>query len=269
MKNYLLCVDLEGVHGIVGEPFKSLNETSDYALSIENATKEINVVVKALFEEGADNVYVWDNHGSGINLDFSKIDCRAKKAVFNHTKLTRMDMVKAFDITYTIFIGYHAREGTADGVLAHTYNSSANQYFKFNGVQYGEYEIDNILAARYKVPALLTVSDEAGIAQMKRFTPDVVAIATKKGINRNTAILYREEQVLDELYKGTKKALKEKHVATNFAFPCEIEVRYTRMEWAEKRFDEIRNAGIRVAYKEDCHTLTATLYNAEEIRYFF
>ena len=124
MKNYLILLDLEGVHGVVGEPYKGLEpDCADYFVATENAVKEINAVVKALFEEGADNVYVWDNHGSGTNIDFSKVDKRAKKAIFNYTPTTRMDFIKDLNLTANIFLGYHSMEGSLNGVLAHTYDS--------------------------------------------------------------------------------------------------------------------------------------------------
>ena len=70
---YLIAVDLEGIGGVVGEPYKTLTESRDYKISTENAAREINSAVKALFDNGATKVAVWDNHGGKNNLDFSKI----------------------------------------------------------------------------------------------------------------------------------------------------------------------------------------------------
>ena len=53
---YLISVDLEGVHGVVGEPYKSLTRASDFDTAVENAYFEINTAVKALFDNGADKV---------------------------------------------------------------------------------------------------------------------------------------------------------------------------------------------------------------------
>ena len=75
-KQYLVAVDLEGIHGVVGEPYKKLTASADYFNAVKNATKETNAVVKGLFDGGAELVAVWDNHGNGKNLDFSKIDSR-------------------------------------------------------------------------------------------------------------------------------------------------------------------------------------------------
>lgn len=37
--------------------------------------------VRALFDEGADEVIVWDNHGSGVNLDYDLLDARCRIAL--------------------------------------------------------------------------------------------------------------------------------------------------------------------------------------------
>ena len=43
MKRYFISVDLEGVHGVVGEPYSGLNrKVSDYPVAVESATAEIN-----------------------------------------------------------------------------------------------------------------------------------------------------------------------------------------------------------------------------------
>ena len=59
MKNYLINVDMEGIHGVVGERYRGMDPgIADYHIATENSIKEINAAVKALFEGGADNVYV-------------------------------------------------------------------------------------------------------------------------------------------------------------------------------------------------------------------
>ncbi len=271
MKNYLILVDLEGIHGVVGEEYKGFGKSSfDYDIATANAVKEINVCVKALFEEGADNVYVWDNHGAGTNLDFSLIDPRAKKVDFPYTPLVRLDFLKELDICANLFIGYHAMEGTLGGVLAHTYDSGANQYYKFNGKAMGEYEMDSILSAAYGVPAIFAASDTACVKQMKDATPDVVTVITKHGLSRNKAEFRDEAVVLDEIYKGVKLAVNTPHKLIDFTFPCQIEVRYTRMEWAETYYKRNREQyGLDVSYVEDCHTVTAEIKNTFELKLFF
>ena len=69
----MIAVDLEGVHGIVGEPYKGLlREIPDYQRAVENATKEVNAVVAALADGGVEEIWVWDNHAENPTSIFLK-----------------------------------------------------------------------------------------------------------------------------------------------------------------------------------------------------
>ena len=48
---FLIAVDMEGIHGVVGEPNVRYSETADYKLAIGYAAKEVNAVtdIVALF----------------------------------------------------------------------------------------------------------------------------------------------------------------------------------------------------------------------------
>ena len=47
---YLIAVDLEGIHGVVGEAFKGLSpDMDDYKVAVKNAYLEINTIANTLF----------------------------------------------------------------------------------------------------------------------------------------------------------------------------------------------------------------------------
>ena len=138
----MIACDLEGIHGVVGEPYQTLTDSFDYGKAVEGAILEINMAAKALFDSGATKVIVWDNHGKGKNIDFAALDSRVIRA---DTKgdLRRGDFAQAHDIRGVVFLGYHAREGAPCGVLAHTYSSKTLQYVKLNGDTIGELYVDS------------------------------------------------------------------------------------------------------------------------------
>ena len=117
--NFLICVDLEGIHGIVGERYQTLTHSCDYAPACEAAVYEINAVARALFDKGAERVYVWDNHAGGGNVDTSLLDERITP-VSHKGYPYRGDFASELSLSGVIFLGYHAKEGTPNGVLAHT-----------------------------------------------------------------------------------------------------------------------------------------------------
>lgn len=266
-KTYLLAVDLEGVHGVVGEPYKGLSEdVFDYHVAVENATKELNVAIKALFDCGAETVAVWDNHGSGKNLDFSKLDSRVVRVENTPQKrYKRMGFAENFSFDGVLFFGYHAKAGSEKGILAHTYSSQKIQYYKLNGKQVGEIEIDAYVAASYSIPALLVVSDDVCVAQAREMSADIYTVITKYGKGRNEAEFIPEEVVLESIYKEVCACVCSNIKPICLSFPCVEEVRYTRAEDAEKILKKIRNYGQCIEYGEDCHTLVSMLQSIDEL----
>lgn len=269
MKNYAIFLDLEGVHGVVGEPYKGLEDIPDYNVAAYTAVTEVNAAVRALFDEGADNVYVWDNHGGGGNIDFTKVDPRAKKIEIKNNPLTRIDFIKPLDLSGVVYLGYHAREGTLNAILAHTYSSSDIQYYKFDGKLYGEFDMDCVFCSAYGVPALFAASDDICVKQMLENSPHIETVVTKIALGRNKAKYLDDDKVLQDIYNGVRKSVNKKHDLYPLSFPCTIEVRYTRMELAEFYYERnTKEFGIKVDYKEDAHTLTAKINNIDELRMF-
>lgn len=252
---YLIAVDLEGIGGVAGEPNQTLTKAKDYAVACENAVREVNAAVKALFDNGATRVAVWDNHGGGGNLDFSKVDPRIEQIdwrAFPH----RLDFAEAYNFAGIIYLGYHSREGTFGGVLAHTYNSTAVQYVKINGAEVGELEIDTYIAATHGIAPLFVASDDICVAQFKKTSPDTVYVTTKYGKSRNEAEFRDEDVVVKEIYDGVVKAIKSDIKPVGINCPVNLEIRFTRAEGAAMIYERaLKESEVTVRYGNDTHTL--------------
>ena len=257
---YLIATDLEGIHGILGESDKTLSDCeSEYKKATENAALEINTAARALFEEGAELVALWDNHGRGNNLDYSKLDPRIVVADWRKYS-TRMGFAKDFSFDAILYLGYHAREGSFNGVLAHTYSSKSVQYVKIDGKPVGELEIDSIIAGTYNIAPIFAASDEVGIAQFNALAPDAVSVVTKYGKGRNTATLRAQGEVLADIYEGVKKAVKSGVKPVPYSFPADLEIRYTRSERAALKYEKyFGEESLELKYGEDSHILHARI----------
>lgn len=269
-KEYLVAVDLEGVHGILGAPYEGLHTGApDYEKAIENATDEVNVVVKALFDGGATRVAVWDNHWQGKNLDFSKIDARAIRVENPFLpKYERMAFAKDFSFDGVLFIGYHAKEGSLNGILAHSYSSKVIQYYKINGVSVGEIEIDSWVAAEQSFAPLFCSADEVCVQQALVVESNLQTVVTKIGTGRNSGVLREKEDVLKEMYEKAFACTKMQNNPKKLAFPARLEVRYTRAEDALKRLEKTRKYGQDTRFGEDAHVLVTTLRSIADLESF-
>lgn len=268
MKNYLIAVDMEGVHGVVGVAYRGLAcELDDYKVAVKSATKEVNAVIKALYDSGANQVYVWDNHGNLDNLDFNQIDSRAIKVHPKSNNFDRIDFVDGLDIKAVLYIGYHSREGSLNGILAHTYDSTAVQFYKINGKQVGEFDMDAYMAAEYNIPSVFAACDNVCAEQVKQFNNSITTVITKIGTGRNSAIFRDENELLTEIYDGVLRSIKTDVSVNKLTFPCTFEVRYTRTEFAKEMFERIVKDVPQVAYGEDAHTLIAQIKNIKELKH--
>ena len=260
MSEYLIAVDLEGISGVVGEPYESLTPSSDYAPACENAIKEINTAVASLFDHGATRVAVWDNHGAGDNLDFSKIDKRAEKVDWRRYPY-RMDFALDYNFKGIIYIGYHAREGSFNGILAHTFNSKSIQYVKIDSKPVGELEIDSYIAATHGMAPIFCSSDKACVDQFRKSSPETVFVVTKYGTSRNSAELRPLDEVLRDIYDGVASALERGIEPISHPLPLTLEVRYTRAERAAEVYAFAKeHSGVSdIKYGDDTHTLFFTI----------
>ena len=262
---YLIALDLEGVGGVVGVPYSGLKKESDgWYQARAQAVLEVNAVAKALFDTGAELVALWDNHGGGGNLDYSLLDERIEIITPDRTKV-RQAFAENYGFDAMYYLGYHAMEGTVGAVLAHTFNSSEIQYFKINGKLVGEIEIDRCYAGENGYSPVFFAGDDKACLEAQAVIPGIVTVETKKGLSRNTAVLRENDSLLKEIYEKAKFAAKIKIQPEKFAFPFAFEVRYTRMETAEKALNEAREMGCVCFYQGDAHTV---LFVVENIKQF-
>ena len=77
---FAIAVDLEGVACVVGDR-SGLGDGSNYDFAAKQGAREADAAARALFDMGTEQVIVWDNHGSGVNLDYDMIDSRCDIAL--------------------------------------------------------------------------------------------------------------------------------------------------------------------------------------------
>ena len=78
---FAIGVDCEGVACAVGSPAGSLNSSRDLEFAQLQATREADAAARGLFDAGADQVIVWDNHNGSLNLSYDLLDSRCDIAL--------------------------------------------------------------------------------------------------------------------------------------------------------------------------------------------
>lgn len=231
MKKYYIAVDCEGVACAVGAYGQGLTG-ENYQFARLQATREANAAARALFDAGAEEVVVWDNHHTGVNLDYEQLDPRCRILLGAGHKGRFLGLDNSY--TAVLFIGYHAMEGTADAVLAHTYSSRSYQWWKLNGQEMGEMEIDGACAGEAGVPVLFCASDDRCVAEAKRFFGPIASVETKKSLSWNSAISGHPTAVCEQIYQTVLQAAAEGPKAKPYVLsaPIEAEIRFKRLDEA-------------------------------------
>jgi D-amino peptidase len=230
---FLVAVDAEGHAGVIGEPGKTLSASKDFEFAKRQSTREADAAVRALFDKGAEQVIVWDNHNGSLNLDYDALDerCDLLIGVGWERRLGILDET----FSGLLMIGYHPMEGTIDGVLAHSYSSVRYQYLKVNGRQVGEIAIDAALAGERGVPVIFLSSDDKAVAEAREIMPWIGSVTTKRALGRNMALSMHPRRsaaaVYDEVGQTVSRLAEMKPF--RFASPITYELRFQRADAAE------------------------------------
>lgn len=260
---FYISVDLEGIAGVIGESGKGLDfSTPGYAYARVQATREANAAVKALFDSGASEVWVWDSHGRGYNLNYDELDRRVKIVMGAGSKKRFPLIETGFD--GVLFIGYHAYDEKA-AVLSHVYSSSTYQYQKINGAFVGEAQIDGSIAGLHNTPVIFLSSDDICVAQAKESFGGIETVTTKISLAWNSCVSNHPASVCGEIYDSVLRAAEKAYKLKPYIIqtPFEYEVRFKRIEYAES--SPLRSFDNKPFERVDAYTLKGTLASPEDI----
>lgn len=259
---YCIAVDLEGVACAVGSNGQGLAEgTKNYPFAALQATREANAAARALFETGAREVIVWDNHGTGVNLDYDMLDKRVRIAMGAGSRTRFPGVDESFD--GVLFIGYHAYDAPK-AVLAHVYSSSAFASHLINGKPVGELQIDAAIAGKRGVKTIFVSADDVCVAQAKATFPWAETVVTKQALAWNSCISKHPEAVCEEIRTSVAEAVKriDSMRAYTIETPFELTVSYKRIEYAQGC--GFRNPDGSLFGTVDAYTRRGTLEDIEQ-----
>ena len=201
-----ISVDMEGITGVVNwEDVRREGKDYDYFRKI--MTKEANAAVAGAAAAGAKEILVRDSHGSARNILPEMLDKRAK--LLRDWSGGPLVMMEGIDKTFdaVIFIGYHAKAGTADAILEHTMSSANITDISINGISLPEAGFNGLIAGYYDVPVVFLAGDKAVCNQAKKLFGEVETVAVKEGVGQ-AALNLHPAVSREKITEGIKKALQ-------------------------------------------------------------
>jgi D-amino peptidase len=149
-------------------------------------TADVNAAIRGAFAGGADEVIVSDGHWSNLNILIEELDPRAR---LNSGSPRPFSMVEGIDsgVDGVIFVGYHARVGTPDAILDHTWSSSRVDGVWLNGQAIGEIGLNAAVSGHFGAPVIAITGDQSACAEATALLGDVETAIVKHATGRNSA----------------------------------------------------------------------------------
>ena len=212
----LISTDIEGVAGVV-HPDQTREGNAEYERARHWMTREANAAIAGAFEGGATEVRVNDSHGSYRNLIADELDPRARLVSGKPRLLGMMGGLEA-GFGGVMLLGFHAR-AQAQGVLAHTINSSAFARVWLNGQELGEAGLYGALAGEMGVPVIFASGDNVFVEETRPLFPQSTFTVTKEATGRHGAVSLSSQGSCDAIRAGAQKAMS----AIGAAQPLQLE----------------------------------------------
>ncbi len=199
--------DLEGISGVFNFTQTREKGSPENLLACEYFMGDLEAVIQGLRDGGATEVVVLDGHGNQavvphlMTQGATYITGRPRQGAGN---LSLLDS----SFSAMVMIGFHAMNGTPDGVLCHTQSSKTENRYWYNDIESGELVQNAVIAGYYGVPIVMVTGDEATCREAHRFFGDkIVTVSTKRGLAREAAQLYPFGETRKALYEGAKRAV--------------------------------------------------------------
>jgi D-amino peptidase len=248
----LIATDMEGITGVTTWDQVTPGH-AEYARFRKQMTEDVNAAIRGAFDAGAQEVVIADGHWNGSNILIEELDPRAR---LNTGSPSPFSMMEGIDNTINgvMFIGYHARNGSPNAILDHTWSSRTVANVWLNDILTGEYGLNAAVAGHFGVPVIMVSGDQTACAQVTELLGEVEAAVVKRASSRFAAeclspevarelICLRAEHAVERLVQGD--------VPEPFALnsPITVTVEFFTSDMADRatRIPFTKRAGTRVS----------------------
>ena len=200
-----ISVDMEGITGVVNAD-DATRGGKDYDYFRQTMTREANAAIEGALAAGATEIIVRDSHESALNLLPEMLNRNSK--LLRDWSQGPMFMMEGIDESFdaAIFVGYHARAGTPNGVLDHTSSGNVTDV-NINGISMPETGYNAFMAGYYDVPVVFVAGDKAVCDQAEELLGTVETVAVKEGIGA-AALNLHPEVAREQIRAGVERALR-------------------------------------------------------------
>ncbi len=183
-------------------------------------------------------VIVADGHSHGSNILIEDLDRRAR---LNSGSPSPFSMMQGIDesVDAVFFIGYHARNGSENAILDHTWSSRTVANIWLNDLLTGEYGLNAALAGHFGVPVIMASGDQTACRQMSELLGDIETAIVKQASGRFAAECLPPPVTQELIYASAHRAverLAEEDVPEPFVLdtPIRVTVEFFSSDMADR-----------------------------------
>jgi D-amino peptidase len=248
-----ISVDMEGMPYVVIPGHLNLKGAL-YEEARKTATKITLITAEELHKNGFDEVVVADSHGPMVNLHVDELPEYVEIIRGYPRPLSMVAGVE--DCDAALFLGYHAKFGTAKSTFDHTYSGAAINKLEVNGIEVSEFLLNAYAAGEQNVPVIL-VAGEAQLLKddVRRYAPWAKTVALKHSLSRMSARSPSMTRIEKELRQAVKNAAiifkqkKAKPLTTQKPVKMSVTFNATHFaDVAELLPSSKRTSGLKVEY---------------------
>jgi D-amino peptidase len=229
-----ISVDMEGIGGVSTWDVQAGSKGSEYEKFRKLMTAEVNAAIEGAFEAGATEVLVSDSHGNGQNLDMELLDERVRLI---RAWPRPLSMMHGLDSTFdaVVFIGYHANEGRAGAILAHTMSSGSVFEIKLNDTVVAEAGFNAAIAGDFGVPVVFLSGDQAICEDTERLLGPIETFAVKEATGFFSAMMMHPGKARRGIREGVKRGIGRRDEIRPFKMkpPVEVEITFKKLVIAD------------------------------------
>ncbi|HLW86661.1 MAG TPA: M55 family metallopeptidase [Candidatus Sulfotelmatobacter sp.] len=227
----LISADMEGVGGVSAWDVQADSKGREYEQFRRLMTLEVNAAIAGAADAGATEFLVVESH-SGWDIDMELLDKRAR--------LIRgwprpLDMVQGIDSTFdaVVFVGYHAREGAAEAVLAHT--DTGTIVVKLNGVEVPEAGFNAAIAGDFGVPVVFLSGDQTACQEARALLGPIETAEVKHAIGFYSAEMLPPNESQRLIREGVRRGVERRAEIKPYkiSHPVKLEIRFNDVVVAE------------------------------------
>jgi len=249
----LIAADMEGVSGVVNWDQVTPGH-AEYARFRRIMTGDVNAAIRGAFDGGADEIVVADGHWNSSNILIEELDVRASLCNGSPSPLSMMEGI-ASGVDAVFFVGYHARAGSQNAILDHTWSNASVANVWLNGALVGEYGLNAAVAGDYGAPIVMVSGDQTACAQTVELLGPLETAVVKQARSRFAAECLPLPEAQEQIAQSARRAVERfakgdapKPYLLDAPVSVTVELRQSEMADRAALLPASQRDGLRVAF---------------------